>query len=160
MLATGLLVLRLTLAAIFVAHGAHELFGFWGGPGAGPGGLDNAAARLTALGLEGGFALGLLAGVIQLAGGVLLGAGWLTRWASLAVLGYLAIWAAIEHVPWGFFLNWTAEPGRGHGLEYVVALGGGLVCLLLAGAGDLSVDGWRSKSAASRAAGRARLRGR
>jgi len=157
MAAVGLLALRLALAVVLVAHGAHRLFGFWAGPGIGPGGLDNAAARFAALGLEGGFVLAVLAGLIQFAGGILVGVGWLTRWAALSVSCYLAIVAGIEYAPWGFFLNWTAEPGRGQGLEYVILLGGGLICLLLSGGGELSIDGWRSRTAAARAAGRARV---
>lgn len=160
MAAAGLLVLRLALAAVLVAHGAHRLFGFWAGPGIGPGGLDNAAARFAALGLEGGFALAVLAGVIQLLGGVLVGMGWLTRWAALSVVCYLAVVAGVEYFPWGFFLNWTAEPGRGQGLEYAILLAGGLLCLVFTGGGEVSIDGWRSRNAASQAAGRARLRRR
>jgi uncharacterized membrane protein YphA (DoxX/SURF4 family) len=36
----GLLGLRLALAAVFVAHGAHTLLGVWSTPGIGPGGIE------------------------------------------------------------------------------------------------------------------------
>ena len=51
----GLLLLRLALAAVSMAHGAHTLFGAFGGPGSGvgPGGLAQTAAQFTAMGLPG-----------------------------------------------------------------------------------------------------------
>jgi uncharacterized membrane protein YphA (DoxX/SURF4 family) len=45
-------------------------------------------------------------------------------------------------------------------MEYAVVMIAALVCLTLAGSGEWSIDGVRSRSAASRAAGRARLRDR
>ena len=104
--------------------------------------------------------MAFLGGFLQLSAGVLIGSGLITRWASLAMLGYLGIVIWKEHAPWGFFLNWVGDQTRGNGMEYAVVMAGALVCLLLAGAGDWSLDGRRSKSAAARAAGRARLRSR
>jgi len=156
----GLTVLRVTLAVVFVAHGAHKLFGLWGGPNVGPGGVTATAEYLTRIGLGPGTVMAVLAGVIQLAGGTLLGAGLLTRWASAALLGYVAIGIWKEHARWGFFLNWVGEHGRGNGIEYSVVLAGALVCLILAGGGRWSLDGRRAANAESRAMGRARLRNR
>jgi putative oxidoreductase len=102
--------------------------------------------------------MGLMAAIIQLAGGLLVGAGYLTRYAAAAVLGYVMLAAWKMHMMWGFFLNWGGDPTRGHGVEYSVALGGALLCLVLAGGGDLSIDGMRMTRANERAAGRARLR--
>ena len=52
----GLLVLRLSLAAVSIAHGAHILFGTFGGPGSGvgAGGLTQTAAQFAAMSLPGG----------------------------------------------------------------------------------------------------------
>ena len=149
-------MLRLTVAAVFTMHGLHTLFGLFAGPGVGPGGLDAASARLDAAGFTPGHVMAVLAGLVQLGGGALLAAGWLTRWASLALLVYTGITAWKLHARWGFFLNWVGDPGRGHGLEYVLVLAAALVCLMLAGGGAVSLDGRRSSRAASRAAGRAR----
>ncbi len=154
----GLLVLRLTLAVVFVMHGAHALFGLGAGPGVGPGGLTATAANFRQAGLEPGYLMAVLAAVIQLGGGLLIGFGWLTRFAAAAVLFYVVLTGWKVHLMWGFFLNWGADPTRGQGLEFAVSLGGGLACLLLAGGGDFSVDGLRATKAASRAAGGARLR--
>jgi putative oxidoreductase len=156
----GLVVLRLALAAVFVAHGAHKLFGVWGDPGVGPGGLQITASQYAALGLHPEFLLAVLAGVTQLVGGLLLGLGYFTRWAAAAIVIYLGVGAWKAHLQWGFFLNWIGTSGRGHGIEYSVALAGALVCLMLTGAGDWSLDGLRASSTAARAAGRARLRGK
>jgi putative oxidoreductase len=156
----GLVVLRIALAVVFVMHGSNKLFGMWAGPGVGPGGLQNTAAQYAALGLHPEFLLAVLAGVIQFVGGLLIGVGVLTRWASAALVLYLALGIWKEHVHWGFFLNWIGTPGRGQGVEYSIVLIGALVCLVLAGAGDWSLDGRRAHSRARQAAGRARLRGK
>lgn len=159
MAAIGLLVLRLALGAILAAHGAHKLFGTFAGPGAGPGGLDQTTASFAALGLQPSFALAVAAGVIQFTGGIAIALGALTRLAASAALLYLLVGIWADHARWGLFLNWVGDPTRGHGMEYSIVIAGVLVCLLFAGAGDFSIDGLRAKSVASRAAGRARIRG-
>jgi putative oxidoreductase len=160
MIGLGLLLLRLALAAVFVAHGAHTLFGVWSSPGIGPGGVSNMGAFYTSLGLTPGTLLALVAGLTQLAGGLLLGVGWLTRWAAVALGTYIGVGLWKVHVHWGFFLNWMGVADRREGMEYSIIMAGALVCLFLAGAGDWSVDGRRSHRAARDAAGRARLRGK
>lgn len=156
----GLMALRLVLAAVFIAHGANKLFGLWAGPGIGVGGTQHTAQLFAALGLEPNFPLAVLVGSVELLGGVLLAIGWFTRVAApaLIIVMGVAIWKL--HAQWGFFLNWMAVPERGQGIELHVVLIGALLCLTLAGAGEWSIDGTREKSAASRAAGRARLRGK
>jgi putative oxidoreductase len=158
MTSLGLALLRLALAVVFVAHGAHKLFGLWSGPGIGPGGLGNTAKYFASIDLQPATVLAGLAGVAQLAGGVLIGLGALTRYAAVAGLAYLAIGMWKVHWKWGLFLNWANDAGRGQGIEYSLVLAGALLCLLFAGPGDLSVDGRRASTRASRAAGRARLR--
>lgn len=156
----GLMALRLVLAAVFIAHGANKLFGLWAGPGIGVGGTQHTAQLFAALGLEPNFPLAVFVGTVELLGGVLLAIGWFTRVAApaLIIVMGVAIWKL--HAQWGFFLNWMAVPERGQGIELHVVLIGALLCLTLAGAGEWSIDGTREKSAASRAAGRARLRGK
>ncbi len=160
MAAIGLVILRLTVAVVCVAHGANVLFGALAGSGLAAGGLAQTAAYFDGIGLAPGFFMAILAGVIQFAGGLLVGAGWLTRWAALSIVGYLCLTVWKDHARWGFFLNWVLDPTRGHGYEFALVLMGGLLCLVFAGGGDWSIDGLRAKTAASRAAGRARLRGR
>jgi putative oxidoreductase len=156
--AVGLLGLRLIVATVLIAHGSHTLFGLWGGPGIGSGGLSSEAVRMANLGLEPGFLIAVLTGLIQLVGGAFLVIGWLTRWAAAAVLARVLI--DIWFVYWrsGFFLNWTNEPARGHGIEYGLLLAGAMLCLLLTGAGEYSLDGWRSRESGRLAMQRERLR--
>ena len=158
MTSLGLALLRVVLAAVFIAHGANVLFGAWSGVGVGHGGLSNTAAMLAALQLEPSFLLAVLLGGVQLVGGSLLVLGLFTRWAAAALIvpTGVALWRV--NLAWGFFLNWTGAPGRGQGMEFSLVLIGALACLVLTGAGDVSLDGWRVTRAAARAAGRARLR--
>ncbi len=158
MTAAGLLVLRLSVAVVLGAHGAHELFGMFAGPAVGPGGLSTTALRFSAAGLEPGFVLAVLGGAVQFVAGLLISIGLLTRWAGVAVLIYLGLVIWKLQLPWGFFANWMMMPSRGHGIELSFVLAGALVCLVLAGAGDWSMDGRRASAAAARASGRARAR--
>jgi putative oxidoreductase len=160
MAALGLVVLRVTLAGVLIAHGSHQLFGVFSRGGLGPGGLSSTAEHFTAMNLEPAVPLAVLAGFIQLVGGVLIAAGWLTRLAALAVIAYLALIVWKDQAQWGFFLNWSVDPARGHGMELSVLIIGALVCLILTGGGELSFDGRRARVRASRASGRARLHGR
>lgn len=160
MIGPGLLVLRLALATVLVAHGGHEVFGLFGGPGAGPAGLTQTAAHFASIGLSPGLFFAVLIGFGRLGGGVLIGVGYFTRWVALALAVFegLEIWK--DFARWGLSLNWSLDPTRGHGMEYAIVTIAALVCLTLAGSGEWSVDGVRARSAAARAAGRARLRER
>ena len=155
----GLLVLRLTLAAVFVAHGAHTLFGLFSSPGIGPGGISNTAAVFASAGLHPEYLLAVLSGILHLAGGLLLVIGMFTRWATLFLAVDVAVGLWKVHLPFGFFLNYVHAQGRGDGIEYTLILLGALICLFFTGAGGFSFDGRRATDAAVRAAGRARLRG-
>jgi len=160
MRAFGLVLLRAALAAVFIAHGANKLFGAWAGPGIGAGGLDNTAHFLSTLHLTPAFPLAVLLGVTEFAGGILIALGWFTRIASVALAVSMGIAAWRVHWQWGFFLNWMGASDRGQGIEYPLLLIAALLCLALIGAGDFSIDGRSDRDAASRAAGRARLRGK
>jgi putative oxidoreductase len=156
----GLLVLRITLAVVLFAHGGNKLFGLFGGPGIGDGGLTVTAAGFASLGLQPAFALAVIDAIIEVAGALLLAFGFLTRWAALAVFATMAVAIWKVHFAWGFFLNWTGVADRGHGMEYAVVMAGAMLALALTGGGDLSIDGMNQRSADRDAAGRARLRGK
>ena len=145
--AAGLFVLRLTMAFVLVSRGGNILFGLGSSAGLGAGGLDAAAAKYTALGLEPGMLVAAIAGIVQFVGGSLIAIGLLARWAALAAVGLIAIRLWKEQASWP-------------GIELSLVLIGALVCLWLTGAGDWSFDGRREKTAASRAAARARARRR
>ncbi len=143
--AYGPAVLRLALAAVFIAHGAQKLFGIWGG-----GGLTGTAAYFGQLGLEPAYPLAIVAGIVEFGGGLLLLLGAYTPIVSalLAVQMLTAIWTV--HLEAGFFLP--------NGYEFPMTLIGGLLCLMLTGAGAVSIDARRASHAAAAAAGLARLR--
>ena len=149
----GLAVLRLMVGIIFSAHGAQHLFGIWGGAG-----LAGTAASFDSIGLSPGFPLAVAVGVIEFGGGLLLLAGALTPYVSIALIVVMlgAMWKV--HLANGFFINWAMTPGVGHGVEYNLMLIAALLCLTLGGPGALSIDHRRERSAAADAAGRARLR--
>ena len=149
----GPAVLRLMVGIIFIAHGAQHLFGIWGGAG-----LAGTAASFDSIGLSPGFPLAVAVGVIEFGGGLLLLAGALTPYVSIALIVVMlgAMWKV--HLANGFFINWAMTPGVGHGVEYNLMLIAALLCLTLGGPGALSIDHRRERSAAADAAGRARLR--
>ena len=93
--------------------------------------------------------LRILAAFVELAGGMLLVVGWLTVPAALAltVVTLIAAWKTSSDT---FFFVW----------EFILAILGGLICVMLTGPGAHSIDRNRAESEASRAAGRARLRGK
>jgi len=158
--AFGLVALRLALAVVFVAHGTNKLFGLWAGPGIGAGGLDLTAQFFAGTGLNPAFLLAVVAGIIETAGGLLLVAGYATKVATSLLIAEMLV--AMWKVHWsnGFFLNWAGAADRGPGLEFSLVVVGGLVCLLLTGPGEWSIDGQKEAARAERRAGRARLRGR
>src|SRR5215217_101913 len=147
-------VLRLVVGATFVAHGAQKLLGAWGGAG-----LAATGAYFDTIGLSPGFPLAVAVALIEFGGGLMLMAGALTRYvtAALVVTMLGAIWKV--HLVNGFFVNWAMTPGRGHGIEFNLVLIAALLCLALSGPGAFSIEHRRARSAASDAAGRARLRG-
>lgn len=84
------LVGRLLLAAIFVASGVMKL--------ATP---TATAAYIEAHGLPVPLAAGILAGLLELAAGLLLAAGFQTRWAAVVLAAFLVPVTAIFHNPLG-----------------------------------------------------------
>jgi len=140
----GITILRLVLGVVFLAHGLPKLLPVFGGSPA------ETAAMFEASGLQPALLLVLIVGVIELFGGAAIILGVWTRFAAilLAINMGVAIWKI--HLPHGFFLNLSLEPGVGHGYEFAMVLLGGLVCLLLNGPGAMSIDGYRARTGATR----------
>jgi putative oxidoreductase len=153
MRAFGPVALRLSVGAVFFAHGAQKLLGIWGGAG-----LNGTAKFFGSLGLTPALPLAALVAMTELLGGALLILGAASLWVSLALLIEMAVATYKVHYPNGFFLNWNLTPGHGHGLEFNLVLIGALLSLALTGPGALSFDERRKRSAESRASGRARVR--
>jgi putative oxidoreductase len=124
----GLLVLRLTLGTVFLAHGAQKAFGWFGGPGFGAatgfiGGLGFRPARLWAALAVGG----------ELAAGLLFVLGLLTPLAGLLVLATMAVAIAKVHGPKGFFV-------QDGGFEYNLVLIIAALAVAAIGPGAFSLD--------------------
>jgi len=140
----GITILRLVLGVVFLAHGLPKLLPVFGGSPA------ETATMFEASGLQPALLLVLIVGVIELFGGAAIILGVWTRFSAilLAINMGVAIWKI--HLPHGFFLNLSLEPGVGHGYEFAMVLLGGLVCLLLNGPGAVSIDGYRARTGATR----------
>lgn len=150
MRAYGPTVLRVFLAAVFIAHGVQKLFGVWGG------GLSDTVAALGRLHLPAAYpiAVGMAAG--ELACGILLLLGLFTLWATLALMAGEAASFYVAYIASRVFMP-SARMAR---LEFELSLLliGALLSLLLTGSGALSLEETRHRSAERAAAGRARMR--
>jgi putative oxidoreductase len=123
----GLLVLRLGVGGVLMAHGAQKLFGLFGGKG-----IEDTAAAMESMGFEPGRESAIAAGIGETGGGALLALGLATPAAGAATAGTMAAAAAV-HWPNGLF----AQKG---GIELPLLLGLGAVALGFTGAGTLSLD--------------------
>jgi len=148
----GIMVLRLVVGLVFVAHGLPKLLPIWGASPA------RTAAMFEVVGLQPALILVLAVGVVELVGGAALFLGVFTRLVAIPLVIDMGV--AIWKVHWsnGFFLNLALEPDVQHGYEYALVLMGALCCLIFAGPGALSIDGYRAHVAKAAAATRARLR--
>jgi putative oxidoreductase len=129
MIDVGLLVLRLVLGVIFVAHGAQKLFGSFGGPG-----LKGTAAFHKQLGIKPPYLMAVLVGLAEFVGGILVAVGFLTPLVAVALIAVMVVAVLKVHLRNGFF----AQNG---GYELNLALAGMGLTLLLTGAGAYSLDG-------------------
>ena len=80
----GLLLLRLGVGALLIAHGLQKAFGLWGGPG-----FDGFEKSLTDMGFQHADILTYVAAGGQIAAGVLLVLGLFTPVAAAGALAYL-----------------------------------------------------------------------
>ena len=127
---TGLdtLPLRVGAGAIFAAHGAQKLFGWFGGYG-----LEGTAGWMASIGLEPGLLMAVLAGSAEFFGGLLLVFGLLVRPIALLLAVTMVVAIVTVHLQNGLFM-------ANNGYEFGLALLAASVALLLRGAGSLSAD--------------------
>ena len=122
------LALRVGGGIIFAAHGAQNLFGWFGGYG-----LEGTGQFFDSVGLAPGYLMALLAGAAEFFGGLALILGLLVRpaAASLAFAMLVAIFSV--HFSKGFFMD------KG-GYEYALALFAVSASLVFSGGGRASLD--------------------
>jgi putative oxidoreductase len=129
----ALLLIRITLGGVLVAHGSQKLFGLFGGHG-----LGGTAGFLESLGFRPGRLHAWLLSLAETVGGTLLAVGLLTPLAASAVAGVTINAVAAVHWDKGFFV-------QNGGYEYPLVLALVAVAVPFAGAGDYSLDhalGW------------------
>lgn len=121
----ALLVLRIVLGAVFVAHGYRRWFQT---------GMGETANQFAQWGVPQPRLSAYLAGSVELIGGSLLIIGLLTTLVAGALALLAAAAAYFVHLGNGFF----AEAG---GVEYPVVLAVSLLIVVVFGAGRVSLDG-------------------
>ena len=122
------LPVRVGAGAVFAAHGAQKLFGWFGGYG-----LEGTAGWMASIGLEPGLLLAAMAGGAEFFGGLLLIVGLLVRPAALILAITMIVAIVTVHLENGLFL---ADNGYEFGLVLLVLSIG----LVFRGAGSLSAD--------------------
>jgi putative oxidoreductase len=124
----GLLILRLLVGLIVAAHGAQKIFGWFAGPG-----LKGFAGWMNTKGLRPSWLWGLMGGLGELGGGLLLALGLLNPLGPLAVVGAMAMAIMLVHWQQGF---WSTKGGY----EFPLVLLGSSATLGLLGPGAYSLD--------------------
>lgn len=123
----ALLVLRVTLGAVFFAHGWNHVF---------RGGKIAGTARwFESLGMRPGKVHAWLASLTEMGSGVLLAAGFLMPLAGAGVVGTMLVAWITNHRTNGFFIF---RPGEGY--EYVMTLTFAGAAAGMLGAGEWSLD--------------------
>lgn len=126
-------LLRLALGAVFFAHGAQKVLGWFGGYGfRGTLGFFTQQMHIPAV-------LAVLAIAAEFLGGIGLLAGFLGRVAAFGILCNMLVAVLMVHRQFGFFANWAGTQ-KGEGYEYhILAM---VICLavMIRGSGALSID--------------------
>jgi putative oxidoreductase len=126
-------LLRLALGAVFFAHGAQKVLGWFGGYGfKGTYGFFTQQMHIPA-------AFAVLAIAAEFLGSIGLVLGFLGRVAAFGIACNMAVAVYMVHRHFGFFANWFGTQ-KGEGYEYhILAL---VICLviMIKGSGALSID--------------------
>ncbi len=126
----GLLLLRVVLAVVFIAHGAQKLFGIWGG-----GGISGTAGFFDSLGIPLPGVMAVVSAILEFFGGILLALGLLTRPVALLLAIEMLMATVVFHWPQGFFVSANAI-----GIEFTMVLTIAALALVFTGPGRFSID--------------------
>lgn len=119
------LVIRVPFGVIFLAHGIQKFMG-----------LGAAAAGMEAMGFAPGMFWAVLGALVETLCGAGLLLGLFTRLCALVVGGMQLVAMLVVHLPKGFFMGGP----KGDGIEFNLALLGGLVALVILGSGAVGID--------------------
>jgi putative oxidoreductase len=124
----GLLILRLVIGMTLAAHGSQKLLGWFGGWG-----IAGTGSFFEQLGFRPGRFHAALAGIVEIAGGLLLAAGLFTPLAAAAIIGVMVVAVGSVHWTKGFFV-------QNGGFEYNLVLAAAALAVAFTGPGSLSLD--------------------
>lgn len=130
---TGL-ILRLTTGLVLFPHGAQKVLGWFGGPG-----FSKEMSFFTGT-LHLPWLIGFLVIFIEFAGALSLIAGFASRVWAIALIGLFTGIILMEHLPYGFFMNWYGNQ-KGEGFEYHLLIIGLALAILVNGSGRYALDG-------------------
>lgn len=119
------LILRVTVGAIMIMHGANHA---WGG-----GKIPGTAGWFSSLGLKHGVLQAWASVVTEIGAGILLVVGFLTPLAAAAVLSVMLVAGLLHHRKQGFFIF-------KEGYEYVLLVGATALVIGTLPAGKYSID--------------------
>ena len=126
-------ILRVGLGAVFFAHGAQKMLGWFGGFGyAGTMNFFTGMMHIPA-------PLAFLAIAAEFFGGLGLILGFLTRIAAFGIGVNMLVAIMTVHRDFGFFMNWTGTQ-KGEGFEFHLLVVAMVAFLMIRGAGAFSVD--------------------
>lgn len=117
----ALLIARIIVGVVFMAHGAQKLFGAFGGPG-----------LSAVVGMMG--PLGYLVSIGEFFGGLGILVGFLSRFSAASIIVIMLGAIAMVHGKVGFFMNWMGNQG-GEGFEYHLLAIAVLLVIVIAGPG-------------------------
>lgn len=124
----ALLILRLALGTIMVAHGAQKLLGWFGGPGP-----EGFLGFMGSLGIPA--AIGWLAIVAEFFGGIAVLLGAFARAGALMFAVNMLVAMLVVHAPNGFFMGGEG----GGGIEFTLMLFAASLAIVIAGPGRYSL---------------------
>jgi putative oxidoreductase len=127
-----LLVGRVVLGIVMLAHGSQKVFGLFGG-----GGLDGTYAFFNGLGIPAW--LGTLGVIAEFGGAIALLLGLLGRVAAAGLIINMFVAIVVVHGRFGFFMNWGGQQA-GEGIEFHLITIALLLTILVRGSGLLSID--------------------
>ncbi|MDF2668782.1 MAG: rane protein [Paenibacillus sp.] len=128
MLSAGLLIIRIIIGVTFIGHGMQKLFGWFGGYGPkGTGGW------MESIGIRPGIVMAVLAGLLEVTGGILFAAGFLTPLAAAMIIVTMVVSIIKVHGKNGYWIT-------ANGIEYNVVLLAVALGVAFTGAGIYSID--------------------
>lgn len=120
----GLLVLRVVVGIVFIAHGAQKIFEYT---------LPGTIGSFAGMGVPLPEIAAPVVAFVELLGGILLVLGLFTRPVGILLAADMLVALVLVHLPAGI---WVAEGGW----EFVAVLGAAALAVAFTGAGKFSVD--------------------